>query len=259
MRVVLLLLLTSAPQAFARVTAGDSMWGYGTNVQTLTSANFNSDVLRSDAVWMIAFVNPGCGYCRLLEPEFETAASSLKRIVNFGGVDCSTQSGNQLCSKYNVKGVPTIKIFPPTAQLKSKGSVSDYNGERKARPLAVAAADALPGKYIHSVTSSNRQDFFRNSPHLAKVLLFTAKDKATAMFKSLSLEYRGRLVFGQVAKSSSNAGLIDEYKVAKFPLLLGISQDGKVHQHTGSSSHLSLSFFLSKFASKPGTRGQREL
>lgn len=175
-------------------------------------------------------------------------------------MDCSTQAGNQLCGQYQVKGVPSIKVFPGTAQLKSKGSVSDYNGERKARPIAQAATDALPVKYIQTVTVASHQAFLQRSPHLARVLLFSSKAHPTAMFKSLSLEYRGRLLFGLVPKSAQNAALIEQYQVSNYPLLLGISLDGEVRRHTGSLSHLSLSFFLSKFGLKPGdSRPRAEL
>jgi len=65
-----------------------AFYQFGSNVISLSPEDFQQ-VLESDKVWMVEFYNPGCGFCRLLTPKWESAATSLKRIVMFGGVDCS--------------------------------------------------------------------------------------------------------------------------------------------------------------------------
>lgn len=95
---------------------------------------------------------------------------------------------------------------------------------------------------------------------MGRVLLFTAKDRTASMFKALGLEYRGRVLFGEVRQSSSDIIIMMRtYKVTKLPTLVGISTDGTTQHHTGSLSHLSLSFFLSKFALPEGSELKNEL
>ena len=84
-------------------------------------------------------------------------------------------------------------------------------------------------------------------PQKTHVLLFTSKLQTTAMFKALSLQYRKHIVFGEVRKTKSAAQTISKYSVQTFPTLLAIREGGSSVKHTGSASHISLSFFLDKF------------
>lgn len=52
----------------------------GGNVVDLTSANFDEKVIKSDALWVVAFVAPWCGHCQRLHPEYEKAADSLGKF-----------------------------------------------------------------------------------------------------------------------------------------------------------------------------------
>ena len=42
-------LISLMATATARVTAGDTMWGRGSHVESLTNSNFRSTVMKSDA------------------------------------------------------------------------------------------------------------------------------------------------------------------------------------------------------------------
>lgn len=50
-----------------------------------------------------------CGHCKKLAPEWESAASDLKGRAKLGAVDATQEQ--ELASKYNVQGYPTIKEF----------------------------------------------------------------------------------------------------------------------------------------------------
>lgn len=71
-----------------------------------------------------------CGHCKKLAPEYESLAASFKKAksVLIGKVDCDEHKS--LCSKYDVKGYPTIQWFP-------KGSLEPkkYEGARTAEGL----------------------------------------------------------------------------------------------------------------------------
>lgn len=53
-----------------------------------------------------------CGHCKNLAPEFKKAATKLKGLAKVVAVDCDEEKNKPLCSKYGIKGFPTLKIFP---------------------------------------------------------------------------------------------------------------------------------------------------
>lgn len=59
------------------------------------------------------FYAPWCGHCKRLKPEFTKAAKDLAANdppVHLNKVDC-TEGGQATCSRFSVKGYPTLKIF----------------------------------------------------------------------------------------------------------------------------------------------------
>lgn len=68
----------------------------------------------------------GCGHCKKAKPEFTAAAEVFKDDpkIEFAAIDCTAHS--TVCSVYDVKGYPTIKLF----QYLNKEPVQDYNGGR---------------------------------------------------------------------------------------------------------------------------------
>jgi protein disulfide-isomerase A6 len=109
----------------------------GSDVQTLTSSNFDRLVKESDAVWIIEFFAPWCGHCKSLAPEYSKAAKALKGVVKVGAVNADEE--NSLASQYNIKGFPTIKIFYGK-------KVEDYNGQRNSQGIIEAALKAVRSK-----------------------------------------------------------------------------------------------------------------
>ena len=68
-----------------------------------------------------------CGHCQKLAPEWRDAATRLKKSAKLGAVDC-TGDDKEICSKYGVRGFPSIKVF-----VKDKDKEpTDYTGARDA-------------------------------------------------------------------------------------------------------------------------------
>lgn len=67
-----------------------------------------------------------CGHCKALAPAWEQVATNLKGILPIVKVDCTSEQA--LCSRYDVRGYPTIKLF-------KKKQPTDYNGGRDAKSL----------------------------------------------------------------------------------------------------------------------------
>jgi protein disulfide-isomerase A6 len=84
---------------------------YEGDVTVLTVGNFEREVMMNEDMWLVEFYAPWCGHCKQLAPEWEKAATTLKGKVKLGKVDATVEK--QLGDKYEVKGFPTIKVFPP--------------------------------------------------------------------------------------------------------------------------------------------------
>lgn len=106
----------------------------------LTDANFDQTVFGSKDIWMVEFYAPWCGHCKSLEPEWNTAAMSMKGKVKFAKVDAT--ENEKLARKFGVSGYPTIKYF----EYGDKASPSDakpYEGPRDAAGIKAFASDLL--------------------------------------------------------------------------------------------------------------------
>ncbi|GFO12564.1 protein disulfide-isomerase a6 [Plakobranchus ocellatus] len=108
------------------------------DVIELTDANFESEVLNSEDMWLVEFYAPWCGHCKNLAPHWASAATELKGKVKLGALDATVHS--VMASRYQVQGFPTIKMFPAG----KKGSdVVDYDGGRTSSDIVNWALDKL--------------------------------------------------------------------------------------------------------------------
>lgn len=106
----------------------------------LTSSSFKREVLDIDKPTMVAFTAPWCGHCQKLVPEFEKAAKAVDGVTKFANLDCDDEKNKSICGKYEIKGFPTLKMFPPTKKRLPK----DYRGERNGKSMADWSVEQLP-------------------------------------------------------------------------------------------------------------------
>jgi len=80
-------------------------------VVDLNPSNFDSIVLDSQKDVLVEFYAPWCGHCKQLAPKYELLAKAYinEDDVAITKVDCD--KNKDLCSKYDVKGFPTLKWF----------------------------------------------------------------------------------------------------------------------------------------------------
>uniref|UniRef100_A0A0K8S4V4 protein disulfide-isomerase n=1 Tax=Lygus hesperus TaxID=30085 RepID=A0A0K8S4V4_LYGHE len=97
----------------------------------LTDKDFKDEISRSGIV-LVMFMAPWCGHCQKLHPEVELAAKMLRKSpypLLIAQVDC-TKKGKKTCTKAQVTGYPTLKIY------KNGPFWKEYDGPRTAKGIA---------------------------------------------------------------------------------------------------------------------------
>ena len=78
-------------------------------VITLTTENFEQEVLKSDLPVLVDFWAPWCGPCSMVTPIIDEIAGEVQGTAKVGKVNVDEQG--ELASQYGVMGIPTICIF----------------------------------------------------------------------------------------------------------------------------------------------------
>ncbi|KAG9299478.1 hypothetical protein G9A89_009431 [Geosiphon pyriformis] len=221
------------------------------SVMLLTEKNFKKEVLLTERVVLVEFFAPWCGHCQKLVPEYKKVAENLKGLAKVVAIDCDDDSNGALCAAYNVKGYPTIKLFPSQSvpDKKNPGAYTkkpkDYQGPRTAKAIVDFVLPEIPS-FVQPITNKNPtkksmtiDEFLeKDNETLSKVILFTNKQRTTTLYKALSVDFHDRLLFGEVRHTDSL--VLKRFGVDSFPKLIVIPKgksdvitfDGKLKHET---------------------------
>ena len=81
------------------------------NVQEVTDATFESDVLASDKPVVVDFWAEWCGPCRMVAPEIEKLAAKYQGSVEVRKLD--VDANRQIAMRYGIMSIPTVAFFAP--------------------------------------------------------------------------------------------------------------------------------------------------
>ncbi len=76
---------------------------------TITSQNFNDEVINSDIPVLVDFWATWCGPCRMLAPVIEEIANENVGKLKVGKVNVDEEG--TLAAKFGIEAIPTLLVF----------------------------------------------------------------------------------------------------------------------------------------------------
>ncbi|GAB1606121.1 protein disulfide-isomerase A3-like [Argonauta hians] len=170
------------------------------DVMDLKDSNFKNKIADHD-IMLIEFFAPWCGHCKRLAPEYEKAATILKKNdppVPLAKVDCTAETNT--CQEFGVSGYPTLKIF-------RKGEFSEeYNGPREADGI-VKLMKSKAGPSSKTVSSVEEAKKFLTTTEYTVFGFFSAESELSKIFHKVADALSSEFRFGHSLESSVS----DEY------------------------------------------------
>lgn len=81
----------------------------GANVKTFTTANWDSDVVKSEQAVLVDFWAPWCSPCRMVAPIIDELADEYAGRIVIGKLNVDEESS--IAGQFQVMSIPTIGIF----------------------------------------------------------------------------------------------------------------------------------------------------
>jgi len=120
-----------------------------------------------------------------------------------------------------IKGTPTIKHIRPKKKNKktsnAKKQISDYNGAREYKALAEYADYMLPSFVTRINGEKDLGKFVEKADKYAlpKVLIFSKSGSTLPLVKTLSTEFRRRVLVGEVRLSKPNQSVVKKFSAVE--------------------------------------------
>ncbi|XP_061170237.1 sulfhydryl oxidase 1-like [Saccostrea echinata] len=125
----------------------------------LDNATFYQTILGSHFAWNVEFYNSWCGHCIHFAPTYKKVAADTKGwkgAIGVAAIDCSDVKNQAICTHYEVKGFPTLKLIPPGAGHEDLGL--DYYS------IDQSEIEIMMIDYLTNLTIVNRKP--RGCPYL---------------------------------------------------------------------------------------------
>lgn len=152
------------------------------NVAVLTPDNFDA-FIKAQPLTIVEFYAPWCGHCKSLAPEWAAAGAKTRMLepaVPLAKVDADQHQ--ELASRFDVSGYPTIKIF-------KDGQPSEYEGPRDAKGIVKfvrQAAGISGGASLARYSSAGEYDALRKESGHALLGTFREPVGASKIFAAFS-------------------------------------------------------------------------
>ncbi|XP_056013326.1 sulfhydryl oxidase 1-like isoform X2 [Ostrea edulis] len=105
-------------------TCSSLLYNSTDDVIILDNSSFYRTVLGSQFAWNVELYNSWCGHCINFAPTYKQIAKDTKGwqgAIGVAAIDCSEAQNQAICTHYNVRGFPTMRLIPPGARMDEMG------------------------------------------------------------------------------------------------------------------------------------------
>ena len=102
------------------------------NIVTLSTANFDAEVLKSPVPVLVDFWAEWCGPCKMIGPVLDELAGEYAGKIKIGKVNIDEQ--NALAAQFRIQSIPTLLVF-------KIGQVIEQMVGAKSKPALRASLD----------------------------------------------------------------------------------------------------------------------
>ena len=175
------------------------------NVVTISGQEHFDKVVGASSFIVVEFYAPWCGHCKKLAPEYEKAATALKKEgseVVLAKVDATEDANKDLSSSFGVRGFPTLKIFRGGKTDKP----TEYEGPREADGI-VKYVKKISGPASVLLSTAAEVSSFKESEDVPVIAFFSAAEgEAFTAYMSEADDLRSDYSFAHV----TDAALVKE-------------------------------------------------
>merc|ERR1740136_419858 len=248
----------AAEEPAAAAEAGGAKAASGEElVVAVSEANVAEVVTASKGAWLLAFEDDAHP---LGTPGVAELAEALFGQVSVGRADAA------LAKAYGVASLPGVAVLPYGTGAKAAKNAKAFGGDEAGVAAAKKAAlETIPDNLVEKLTSANMDQWMGGALNAAETraicLLFSDKATVPPLFRSLSIEFEGKLGFGMGTAADKN--LMTNFNIQKVPTVLILypdmtqkSEDGRAAmqgmqftpQMHGKFNFGNLANFVSQFA-----------
>jgi len=193
-------------------------------------------------IWFILFYNSN-SISNNLGDIWKQFAEKMKDLFTTGSVNCDKEG--EICDEFGIKltQLPLISLFKEDGNVQSE----IYKGETDLDSIIKYAKSKLPSNII-PINSKIINSFLLNDPFSQKVLIFIEGRKSPKILRSLSLQFKDKLKFGEVNRKEKE--IIKKYGVTKFPTIIVARDDENWVTFYGQINKESLTKLFYQFSHK---------
>uniref|UniRef100_A0A915ITF8 protein disulfide-isomerase n=1 Tax=Romanomermis culicivorax TaxID=13658 RepID=A0A915ITF8_ROMCU len=172
---------------------------YASDVIVFTDSNFDSQIKTYDLI-LVEFYAPWCQHCKKLAPEFEAAATKLKKNdppIPLGKLDCS--ANKKTCENQGAVGYPTLKIY-------RRGVGASVEGLRDTDSIVKTLRRQIGPSSLELKDESEYEKFIDNEEH-SVIGFFETESKLKDSFLKVADTERDRYRFAH----TSDKKLLDKF------------------------------------------------
>jgi thioredoxin 1 len=135
----------AVPALLSVMMAGFGSIAFAGEVPEVSQATFNKEVLASNKPVVVDFFATWCGPCQRMAPVMESLSKEYGNKVSFLRVD--VDKNPELASKYDINGIPAIKIFKSGKVVDSSVGLAPKE-DLNDRIAAVSGTKAISSKQV---------------------------------------------------------------------------------------------------------------